>query len=559
MDNGAYQCSDTSTMSLTPQRREKGNTRELEPLKGPAKPRFEEGSDHYAKQDTRSQVVVVVTRSSTSTWNEFLFPSDRPRQVQILRWENIAIPFCYLVVGTMQGLVRPLLNVYPIELGATEAQQTTLSAVVTLPATLKIVFGFISDNSCIYGYRRKPYMLFGWLLVSSLMAILCLSYDLTMTYDEYDRPLPPVNAPSLQFLSVTFFLFGIGMWMADVMADSLVAQKVCLEPDATRGSLQSTCYALRFFGLMVAAPLSTYLYSEHAATSVIYLMLGVPLTMPVLIHVLQEERTTIPPVVEQLKEIWKTASSRCVWQPMAFIYVFNLLQLPNAAWKQFLQTVLHFTAEELNALLVASYILLYVGTMVYKYCFLNTSWRHIYQFCILTNAFLSGLQLLLIRGNTFDLSPFLFALGDDAFAEFLAGIQFLPITIMMVSLVPAGSEGASYAMFTTYWNSAMLLSPAVATSLLRIWDVSKETLEADELDGLFKLSLLTTFIQTLPVLLIFWLPRDRDELYALGQKPYSGSAVGGGLFLGVLFSSMAYAFIVSGLNIFDPGWDAESR
>jgi hypothetical protein len=44
---------------------------------------------------------------------------------------------------------------------------------------------------------------------------------------------------------------------------------------------------------------------------------------------------------------------------------------------------------------------------------------------------------LLIKGITFGLSPFLFALGDDAMAELIAGIQFLPTTIMMVHLCPS--------------------------------------------------------------------------------------------------------------------------
>ena len=37
----------------------------------------------------------------------------------------------------------------------------------------------------------------------------------------------------------------------------------------------------------------------------------------------------------------------------------------------------------------------------------------------------SVLQVLLIYGITFGLSPFIFAFGDDAFADFLAGVQFL--------------------------------------------------------------------------------------------------------------------------------------
>jgi hypothetical protein len=105
----------------------------------------------------------------------------------------------------------------------------------------------------------------------------------------------------------------------------------------------------------------------------------------------------------------------------------------------------------MNSLLIASYVLLYVGTLTYKCCFLHASWQRIYQVCIALNALFSGLQLLLIRNVTFGLSPFVFALGDDAFSEFLEGVQFLPVAILMVALCPPGSEGASYAMFTTVW------------------------------------------------------------------------------------------------------------
>ena len=40
-------------------------------------------------------------------------------------------------------------------------------------------------------------------------------------------------------------------------------------------------------------------------------------------------------------------------------------------------------------------------------------------------GFFSALQILLIVGKTFGIDPFWFALGDDVFADFLAGIQFL--------------------------------------------------------------------------------------------------------------------------------------
>jgi hypothetical protein len=58
--------------------------------------------------------------------------------------------------------------------------------------------------------------------------------------------------------------------------------------------------------------------------------------------------------------------------------------------------------------------------------------------------------------------------SDLSFADFIAGIQFLPTTIMMVHLCPSGSEGASYAMFTTVNNSAGNLAGAMSTLLLGV-------------------------------------------------------------------------------------------
>ena len=60
----------------------------------------------------------------------------------------------------------------------------------------------------------------------------------------------------------------------------------------------------------------------------------------------------------------------------------------------------------------------------------------------------------------------------------------------MVSLCPEGSEGASYSLFCTFINSALLLAPTISTTLLGIWDVSKEALLDNEFSGLIKLTLL---------------------------------------------------------------------
>eukprot|EP00547_Thalassionema_nitzschioides_P003550 CAMPEP_0194207934 /NCGR_PEP_ID=MMETSP0156-20130528/6547_1 /TAXON_ID=33649 /ORGANISM="Thalassionema nitzschioides, Strain L26-B" /LENGTH=571 /DNA_ID=CAMNT_0038934811 /DNA_START=48 /DNA_END=1760 /DNA_ORIENTATION=- len=504
----------------------------------------------------------------------FLYPPIVPRSIQLLRAENIAIPACYLCVGILQGLSGPFINVYPLFLGATEAQQTTIMSIRSLPASFKIVFGFLSDNVPFLGYRRKAYMFLGWALSSLSMAALYYGSNLeraainvveqeavgaTISQGE-EQSLsqsyePPEDAPSIQFLTLSLLLFGTGFWFADVMGDSLVAEKAKLEPPSSRGQLQSTCYACRFFGLMVCSPISTVLYHHYGAACIVRLMMWTPLVVMLvpLAYLYELAYAPIQSTRDQCQEIWTTVCSRAVWQPMGFVYLYNVLQIPNAAWKEFLKTALHFDDWQLNTLLVIANVLVYVGVMAYKYYFIKFSWRCIYIGSTILNAILSLGQVILITGHIpFGLSPFVFALGDDIFADFIAGVQFLPTTIMMVHLCPSGSEGASYAMFTTVSNCAGGLASALSTVLTRLWDVSKESIQEGHYSGMLKLSILTTILQTSGLLFVKLLPKTKEDLHDLSQE--KSSKWGGALFLAITFFSVLYAIVVNLLNVLVPGW-----
>ena len=136
------------------------------------------------------------------------------------------------------------------------------------------------------------------------------------------------DPPSIPFLSFALLLFGTGFWFADVMGDSVVAEKAKLEPEGSRGHLQSTCYACRFFGLMLAAPLSTVIYSAYGARYVVLLMAALPAAIVPLVLSLKETRNVpVASTREQCGEIWSTVCSRAVWQPMGFVYLYNVLQV----------------------------------------------------------------------------------------------------------------------------------------------------------------------------------------------------------------------------------------
>ena len=129
---------------------------------------------------------------------------------------------------------------------------------------------------------------------------------------------------------------------------------------------------------------------------------------------------------------------------------------------------------------------------------------------------------------------------------------------MMVHVCPSGTEGSSYAMFTTVNNCAGGVAYAISTMLLGIWDVSKETMLSGDLSGMTKLTLLTTALQTAGIFFVKLLPNTKEELAGLHSGTYSGSKIGGFIFLSVVILSVLYAIGVSLLTIAFPGLLGES-
>jgi len=174
------------------------------------------------------------------------------------------------------------------------------------------------------------------------------------------------------------------------------------------------------------------------------------------------------------------------------------------------------------------------------------------------NIFFSILQVLLILkvNHKIGISDYLFSFGDDAMSYFISGIQFLPTAIMMADLCPKGSEGVSYAMFTSFNNMGFVLSSTLSTLMLDIWDVSKQALEKNDLSGMIKLTILTSAIQTAALGFIGLLPKNSAELKKLNFA--NRSKVGGAVFLVITVVSLIFTIITTILNITDSGWMRES-
>jgi MFS family permease len=165
----------------------------------------------------------------------------------LLRKENFAIAMAYLSVGIVTSLISTPLNVYLVEvLNAEPQMQNTIGILQTLPWSLKLLFGFLSDSCPIRGMHRKPYLTIGALVYS-------FAY---MGYAWYGKD-------DVVVLAGCIFLATLGLIQMDVMADTMCVQRSKLEPEEEKGQLQASCYSIRFAGGLIGAVLGATLCNRQ--------------------------------------------------------------------------------------------------------------------------------------------------------------------------------------------------------------------------------------------------------------------------------------------------------
>lgn len=155
----------------------------------------------------------------------------------IYRKENIAIIMAYFSVGLTGSFLSTPLNIYLVEvLNAEPQMQNTIGILQTLPWSLKVAFGFLSDAFPINGLHRKPYLAIGAIMYSTAF----IAYSVLGKHD-------------VVLLSLSIFLGTIGLIQMDVMADTMCVQRSKFEPEETKGQMQASCYSIRFAGSLLGA------------------------------------------------------------------------------------------------------------------------------------------------------------------------------------------------------------------------------------------------------------------------------------------------------------------
>jgi len=159
--------------------------------------------------------------------------SSHDEQIDPLSNDYVGIIANYFSVGLMIGGSTSLL--YPVlivKAGATARLMTASYAIVMVFWSYKIVFGFLSDCFPIFGYKRKPYIVIGWLFCAAVLIALA----------REGNDVDPRN------LVVMFALANMGYVWADVASDGFMVWIAHREPIEKRGKMQTLVYSMNKLG-----------------------------------------------------------------------------------------------------------------------------------------------------------------------------------------------------------------------------------------------------------------------------------------------------------------------
>lgn len=359
--------------------------------------------------------------------------------------ELAAILTVYFVQGAL-GISRLALSFFlKDELHLGPAEIASLTAIFTAPWIIKPVYGILSDSLPLFGYRRRSYLLgagvlgaIGWFALAT-------------------------GSHSVTSVTIAALATSASVAISDVIADSLVVERVRDKPAAMSGALQALCWSSSALGGLLSAYLSGSLLEVFTARQIFAGTAMLPLLTATLTVLVAEEPVSLSGVKEfagilraRSIALWAALSNRSVFLPTLFVFLWQATPNPDSAMFFFNTSVLGFGPEFLGRVRLAAAGASLLGLWAYQRVF-----RHMEIKTIFIGATLAGLPLaltqlvLVTRLNVpLGISDKLFALADTAVLAALGQIAFMPTLVLAARLCPPGVEGTLFAALMSVYNGS---------------------------------------------------------------------------------------------------------
>lgn len=168
---------------------------------------------------------------------------SQPLYIQMFQWDKIGLYCHYSGVGLIMASINLVTAFcYYYYKGSPNICANSWSIIV-IPWGMKIFYAVLTDSYHPFGSRRKVYMVFGWVGVLLLTAVLAITADSITTLD----------------LITISLLIQACLMLADTAADGLSVEIGRIEPLHEQGQVMATGQRLRYVFTILGSFLQSFL------------------------------------------------------------------------------------------------------------------------------------------------------------------------------------------------------------------------------------------------------------------------------------------------------------
>ncbi|KAG7399800.1 hypothetical protein PHYBOEH_007963 [Phytophthora boehmeriae] len=501
------------------------------------------------------------------------------KPLDLLSKECIGLLGQYAGVGFLAGVIPG--SIYPILQGYLNAEGTTVvsaTVLVQIPWCYKMFFGVLSDCFPIFGYRRRPYMVLGWLFCIALLFIMAAMtvpapyygdsamHDIDeedWTEDQIASINPDAQDAGGKYV-VPMMLASFGYLVCEVAADAMVVEYAQREPIEKRGQVQTAVYAVKTSFTAIGAAVIAFLMNGHEyagdfdfslSFQQLMLLSGIvcaPLA-PVSWFLLNEDRVTEKPTFrEYMSSFWGMLQRRAIYQIVAYKFfsgVFNSFNIVSSS---------NIKLYWVHATPFNNSVMTIVGTIFYAFTLaltgkigLNWNWRTI---IIITMCSALSIDAFMTMFTVWDVvRNQWFWLGVPVIEYLPDGIRFMIATYVVVELAEAGHEGALYGLLTATTNLTTPFGRSLAKIVNAQFHVWLKDIQADTTVVRRDVTITIWICYCMKLLSLAFLPllpRQKAETQELKRKGGS-SRLAGMLTVGYLSFAIVWATLVNLLSMYD--------
>ncbi|KAG1704215.1 hypothetical protein DVH05_006225 [Phytophthora capsici] len=465
---------------------------------------------------------------------------------ELLSPEVLALLMQYAGIGFVNGVLPAV--IYPVLQGYLNAEGTIVvsaTLLVQLPWSYKVFLGVLSDCFPIGGYRRRPYMLIGWILCCCMLFMMAgfpeakpYYGDSSMHFtspdewtDEQRKSINPDAPEAAGRYVIPMMIAAFGYLLVEVPADAVTIEYSQREPTNTRGHLQSWIHSLRMGfsalgALVVAVAFNGVEYGGSFDFSLtfpqlMFLMgcLCFPLG-PAAWFLVHENEVEPPKFSEYMARFWKVLQKRAVYQVAAYKFfsgVFNNFNIVSSS-----NIKLYWVhATPFNASIMAI-----VGTFTYAGTLaimaqrgLRWNWHIAIAATVIFGVVTDCLMTMLVTWDI--IRSQWFWLGVPVIGEVPHAVRFIVSNYIVVELIEQGTEGALYGLLTTTNHVAAPFGRTTAKIINARFHVWQDDIVADTYETRRDVTYtiwLCYGMKLVSLIFLPLLPNQRDSTQALRRQ-----------------------------------------